>query len=309
MKKTLTIALTTFNRHKYLELSISSVLSQTFTDFDLVILDNGSDKRTKNVVDSFNDPRIQYIKNKKNDLEFVNNAFKLTDNEFLMIFHDDDIMEENMLDKLLSIIKNDSEINTISSKISLIDSNGEKLVKIRPRILRDKVWLKEQFIKEYFFRGDIIPCPATIFRSNIIKDNKLSYDWKVGPAVDLYLFFKLNLLPGKMVLFNEPLLNYRVHENQASETNRISLEFQVRPHIKKLLKDNGLDSLALKYTMASKAIILGLIINELIVGKIKINDFKNYYKKLKDDYGQLNFYSLYWFLFGTIRGIKNLIIK
>ena len=62
-------------------------LKITFKDFDLVILDNGSTNETTSVIHSFNDTRISCVKNQTNDLEFVNNAFSYTKNDFLMILN------------------------------------------------------------------------------------------------------------------------------------------------------------------------------------------------------------------------------
>ncbi|MBT6448627.1 MAG: glycosyltransferase, partial [Flavobacteriaceae bacterium] len=211
MGKTLTIALTTYNRPNFLHESIKSILNQTFKDFDLLILDNGSTNETSSVIDSFSDSRITCVKNHTNNLEFINKAFNYTKNDFLMIFHDDDIMEPNMIEEMIKIIKSDKEINTISCSINLINSNSKNLNKVRPRIIKDKVWKKKSFIKQYLFSGDIIPCPSTIFKSSLIKKHDLKYDWKVGPAVDLFLFFQINLLKGKMILLKKPLLNYRIH--------------------------------------------------------------------------------------------------
>ena len=63
MSKSLTIALTTYNRPNYLSKAIKSVLNQTFKDFDLIILDNGSSQDTRHVVDTFKDSRIKYVRN------------------------------------------------------------------------------------------------------------------------------------------------------------------------------------------------------------------------------------------------------
>ena len=306
MSKTLTIALTTYNRPDFLYESIKSILNQTFRDFDLLILDNGSTKETSSVIDSFNDTRISCVRNQTNDLEFVNNAFSYTKNNFLMIFHDDDIMEPTMLEEMIKIIEGDKEINTISSSINLINSDSKNLKKIRPRIINDKVWTKNGFIKQYLFSGDIIPCPSTIFRSSIIKKYDLKYDWKVGPAVDLFLFFQINLIRGKMVLLKKPLLNYRIHVNQGSEQKRIELEMQVRQYMFRLLQENNLHSLAKKYLKASKGIILNILINDLIVGKLKYNNALKHFDKLKNEKTSLiNIYTIYWTLIGVLRGIKN----
>ena len=77
MDKTLTIALQTYNRPNYLSESITSILNQTFKDYELIILDNGSDPDTVSVVKSFQDSRIRYIRNNINDLNFLNKAFEV----------------------------------------------------------------------------------------------------------------------------------------------------------------------------------------------------------------------------------------
>lgn len=306
MSKTLTIVLTTYNRPNFLYESINSILNQTFKDFDLVILDNGSTNETRSVIDSFNDTRISCFRNQTNDLVYVNNAFKYTKNDFLMIFHDDDIMEPTMLEEMIKIIKGDKDINTISCSINLINSDSKNLNKIRPRIINDKVWTKNGFIRQYLFSGDIIPCPSTIFRSSIINKYDLKYDWKVGPAVDLFLFFRINLIRGKMILLKKPLLNYRIHVNQGSEQKRIELEFQVRQYIYTLLQENNLHSLAQKYLKASKGIILNILINDLIIGKSNFDNVVKHINKLKNEKTSLiNIYTIYWTLIGALRGIKN----
>lgn len=306
MSKTLTIALTTYNRPNFLQESIKSILNQTFKDFDLVILDNGSTNETTSVIHSFNDSRISCVRNQTNDLEFVNNAFSYTKNDFLMIFHDDDIMEPTMLEEMIKIIKGDKEINTISCSINLINSNSKNLNKVRPRIIKDKVWEKKSFIKQYLFSGDIIPCPSTIFKSSLIKKHDLKYDWKVGPAVDLFLFFQINLMKGKMILLKKPLLNYRIHINQGSEQKRVELEIQVRQYIFKLLQENKLYSLSQKYLKASLGIILNILINDFISGKLKYNNALKHFDKLKNEKTSLiNIYTIYWILIGVLRGIKN----
>ncbi len=306
MSKTLTIALTTYNRPNFLKESIKSILNQTFKDFDLVILDNGSSNETSSVIQSFNDTRISYVRNQINDLEFVNNAFSYTKNAFLMIFHDDDIMEPTMLEEMIEIIKSDKEINTISCSINLINSSSKNLNKIRPRIIKDQVWEKKSFIKQYLFSGDIIPCPSTIFRSSLIKKYDLKYDWKVGPAVDLFLFFQINLIKGKMILLKKPLLNYRVHINQGSEQKRIDLEIQVRQYIFRLLQKNNLYSISQKYLKASTGIILNILINDVITGKLKYNNALIHFDKLKNKKTSLiNIYTIYWSIIGFLRGIKN----
>ena len=310
MDKTLTIALQTYNRPKYLSESITSILNQSFEDYELIILDNGSEPDTVSVVKSFQDCRIRYIRNNINDLNFLNKAFEFVNNKFLMIFHDDDVMNPYLIENLIDTIEKDDTINTVSCSINLIDENSKSIKKTRPRIFKNKNWKKTEYIQEYLLRGNIIPCPATLYRSSIIKNNDLKYELEVGPAADLFLFFKINLLPGKMILLKKPLLNYRIHINQGSEQKRVELEIQVRQYIFKLLQENKLYTLSQKYLKASLGIILNILFNDVISGKLKYNNAINHLKKLKNErISLINIYTIYWTLIGVMRGLKNLLIR
>ena len=139
MKPLISIVLVTFNRPNYLKECINSILSQSFKQFELFILDNGSDYSTNDIINQFSDKRIKYIRNKINSKSFINKGFEFTKNKYLMITHDDDIMENNFLDKQLLYLENDLTIDVAASSISLIDNEGKKLNKIRPRILKNKI--------------------------------------------------------------------------------------------------------------------------------------------------------------------------
>ena len=234
-KPKITIVLTTYNRSHYLKKAIESILDQSYSNFKLIILDNGSKDNTKDIVSTFNDIRINYIRSEINSKEFINTAFNFTNCEYFMITHDDDIMMKDFLRRSINFLDKNLNYSLAASSLKLIDKDGKRLKKIRPRLFSNKSWTQFEFIKTYMFRGDIIPCPTIIYRSVLIKDNNLNYNWKVGPAVDLHLLFRINILETKIYLFKDALYNYRVHNNQDSNQNRLALEYQVRPYIISLL--------------------------------------------------------------------------
>lgn len=302
--KKVDVFLPTYNRAGFLEEMITSILQQTFTNFNLIILDNGSTDNTTEVVDRFKDSRLYYLKNEVNSREFLNLPFKSAESEYFVIVHDDDTLEPNFLENQVPILESNNEINMIASKINLINENGEKLNKVRPRILTSrKLWGRNEFIQDYFLKGDIIPCPTIIFRNSFVKKSKLNFEFKVGPAVDLYFLFRSNLLDGKIGIENKALYNYRIHKNQDSQMNRLNLEYLVRPHIIELL--NGSKPLQKKYKKASLSIILQILIHDYINRLISYSDFKKQFKKISSLGLNFNFYSIYWGLFGFIRGVKN----
>lgn len=310
MDSLITICLTTYNRPNYLRIAIDSIINQSFKEFKLVILDNGSDDRTLELISTYNDNRIRYVRNKKNEREFINEAFNYHDTRYMMITHDDDIMNINFLANQINILENDNSIGVLASSINLIDKDGNELNRIRPRIFKNKIWKKTEFIKEYFFRGDIIPCPTCIFRSDIIKTNNLKYNFKVGPAVDLYLLFQINFLDTKIFLTKTPLYKYRIHENQDSEKNRVNLEISLRPYLIKLLKEKKNEKILKHYKKSSAAIIFHIILNQLLINKISFKDFK----KLLNENSftsdlSINKFTVLWVLISLFRSTRDLILK
>ncbi|MGZ4118738.1 MAG: glycosyltransferase family 2 protein, partial [Bacteroidia bacterium] len=65
-KPKVTVLMPAYNAEKYIRESIESILNQTYSDFILLIIDDGSIDMTENIVKSYNDPRIIFLKNEQN---------------------------------------------------------------------------------------------------------------------------------------------------------------------------------------------------------------------------------------------------
>lgn len=98
----MTVALLTYNRLHYLEQSIAAVLGQSYEDFELLVLDNGSTDGTAESLLRLDDPRIRYVRNSRNisTVEFnCLSAYHLALGRRVIVTHDDDIMERDMLER------------------------------------------------------------------------------------------------------------------------------------------------------------------------------------------------------------------
>lgn len=104
-----TAIITTFNRANFVEIAIRSVLNQTFTDFELLVLDNSSRDNTTDIVASFDDPRIRYLKHEPIGIsEQRNLGLKEARTPFVAFLDDDDIwMPTKLEDQYREITKSD----------------------------------------------------------------------------------------------------------------------------------------------------------------------------------------------------------
>lgn len=223
----ITVALTTYNRPEYLKLAIDGILSQSFREFEFLILDNGSEHETEEVIKSYNDKRIRYVRNEINSREFINVVWDLAHGEYLIITHDDDIMKEDMLKRQIEILDNYPDVIGVSCNCTSINKIGE--------IIKEKIFALDKALKinkfeygKYYFSGMVhIVMPTLLMRKAFFIENNLRFELQVGPGADTYLYLKANLLPSAFYIINEPLYYYRVHNNQDSIVNNVSLKLDL----------------------------------------------------------------------------------
>lgn len=246
----LTVILTTYNRLNYLKKAIDSVLNQTFKDFDLLILDNASLDGTDEYIKSLQDERIIYIRNPEN-IGALNNGLKSFDlirnsikSEFISFFHDDDVMKPNLLESEIRVFKKYKDVVLVSTNIELIDEN-EKTIKKKGlrRISHDIIIEKYKYIEGFLKRKYAIYCSTVIIRRSFFSDNDFQLRPDNGPAADTLLWFEMNLLPHNFYIIHEPLLRYRIHNNQDSQTNYLKMKLPFFEGTLDLFKNNNLDYL------------------------------------------------------------------
>ena len=103
-QRIVSIYMMTYKRPYYLKTAIESVLRQTFTDFDLTILDNQSKDETEVVAKSFCDNRIKYIEHGGNNFSY---AFLINKSKsrYIVVLHDDDVLCETYLEKMIAVME------------------------------------------------------------------------------------------------------------------------------------------------------------------------------------------------------------
>lgn len=227
MKMKVSVALITYNRPQFLHQAIQAILNQEFTDFEFLILDNGSSEETKEVILQFNDKRIKYIRNDYNQREFYNIGFKIALGEYLLITHDDDLLLPNFLVKTVELMDKYPESVVVSTNACSIDGNNKIITPNLMRLNNIRIFKKFQYISHFIRAKYGIICPSALMRKDFFLSNGLDFDFSVGPAADNYLWIKCNLSDKTLIINNEILYKYRIHENQDSYINKISMNTQL----------------------------------------------------------------------------------
>jgi glycosyltransferase involved in cell wall biosynthesis len=218
----ISIGLPVYNGEVFLRKAIDSVLSQTFRNFELIILDNASLDSTEKICKVYKkkDNRIKYIRQKVNVPAF--NNFKNTLDEarakyFMWIAADDMFGNQNYLQIIIKKIS--YKYNFYFTDVSIIDDK-EKIIK--PKVMQRFENCKTKFD---FFKETIYICSYQFYglyeRLKLIEDFKYLEITKYDKCFNEGLFLYYVVATRKVKFIKNAIKFYRVHPNQLSSSSKL----------------------------------------------------------------------------------------
>ena len=209
LQPTVSIILPAYNAADYLAATIRSALAQTFTDFELLLLDNASTDDTPSVAASFSDRRLYYRRDPTN-IGYAGNVElgrSLAVALYVVVFNADDIWEPTYLAKAVALLRSNPKLAFVHAHITLMDEHGrcygDAVTQWRPITPGREAFLNS------FLAG--FSSPTMLIRSEILRSIEplpTSEPW--GRVADSWLFLQL-CLRGDVGFIAEPLMRYRVH--------------------------------------------------------------------------------------------------
>jgi glycosyltransferase involved in cell wall biosynthesis len=204
------VLMTSFNREKYISEAINSVLCQTFTDFELIILDDCSTDNTLEIVNSFDDLRIRVYQNDTNLGQFPNRnkAASLATGKYLKYVDSDDRILKGCLENFVGAIENCDDTYLVSCLIN------EKLNK---RVdFKESLFLHLDRVKAYEFHyehgGLLFVGPTGTMYDRVAFERIGGFNDELGINADVDVNLKLCAL-GR-VAFVENCIFWRKHDQQ-----------------------------------------------------------------------------------------------
>ena len=124
-----TVYITNYNYGAYIEKAIQSVLDQTLTDFELIIIDDGSTDNSREVIEKYaHHSSISIIYQQNKGLNVTNNiAMRAASGKYLMRLDADDFLDETALTEMSSVLENDEELGLVFPNYYYVDSDGNKI--------------------------------------------------------------------------------------------------------------------------------------------------------------------------------------
>lgn len=198
------VIIPTYNREILIKDAINSVLVQTFQDFEIVVIDDGSTDNTKNVVESYNDSRIKYFYQQNAGLNAARNAgIRESCGKYIAYLDSDDIWESVKLEKQVKILEKFPEIGLVYCGSSLIDENNKNIGK-RP-LISYKGNVFDKIIRyNFLYNGSIV-----LFRRECLEKVGL-FDEHTVRMTDWEFYLRFAIYYNFYGI-PEYLIRYRVH--------------------------------------------------------------------------------------------------
>ena len=216
----LTVLMPVYNAEKFLKDSIGSILKQTYSDFELLILDDGSTDNSLKIIKAYakEDKRIKILVNKTNQGEAKcrNRLLKNSKTEFIAWMDSDDISLEDRLQTQMDFLKQNPKIDAVGVQYSAFGSSGNLPANFTSRCSLSDIEIKTNFIFGYDFFF-----PSSLMRIKKIKLHHLFFDinYKLSTGVDQQ--YIIDCFPFmKFANLDRVLYQYRQHAHQIMKINQ-----------------------------------------------------------------------------------------
>jgi glycosyltransferase involved in cell wall biosynthesis len=199
-----TIILPTYNNEHYLEEAIESVLRQTFNDFKLLIINDASTDSTSEILNRFDDERIEIIEHTKNQglIACLNEGLKKCDSEFCARMDGDDIIHHNKLKRQIQYLVKNGDVAMCGTRMKAIGS-----------FRRYQYPTNSEIIKTQLLVNNVISHPSLMWRQKFFADNNLFYDKDFVGAEDYELWTRA-VEKGKITNLPKTFYYYRLHKDR-----------------------------------------------------------------------------------------------
>ncbi len=231
-KPRVSVVIPLYNHERYIHETVQSVLRQSFEDFELIIINDGSTDRSEDVVKGITDKRIRYLSQENCGApETINRGVRLAQGEFISILNSDDIYDAHRIEECVKILDNKPLLSAVFSHLEFIDGEGKFIQYLRGA---EENWAdhspETSFKDEHNIVLDLLAGNFLTTTSNLFcrKDTfeTVGYFSNLRYAHDYDFFLRL-CHHQKVQIIETPLVKYRIHSLNTVKENESAVSFEV----------------------------------------------------------------------------------
>lgn len=219
------VVMAVYNGEKYLREAINSILSQTYTDFEFIIVDDGSTDSSSDIIAEYKDNRIVSLANTVNKglIYSLNKGLDQAKGEYIIRMDADDLSAPNRIEEQVKYMDRNPEIGISGTSYVFF---GDGITSKKRRLERSPLQNKANLI---FF--PVVAHPSVIMRKSILNTYNLRYREEYKHAEDYGLWVEA-VSHTKISNLNKPLLFYRVLANSITRSANKDLDSRFQIHKK-----------------------------------------------------------------------------
>jgi glycosyltransferase involved in cell wall biosynthesis len=228
------VIIPSYNHRSYIEMAVSSVLSQTYENVELIVIDDGSKDNSVDLLKKVKDKRLTLIEQKNQGAHnAINKGLSIAKGEFFAILNSDDVYHPDRIRQIIEIMNNDPKLGLVCSWIDCIDSNGshkgtkEGWHNMEPWPVKNKeltYQIDNDFVKNLLISNFISTTSNMVFRREVfekiggMRNLRFAHDWDFALRVAEEYSCKI---------IEYPLVQYRLHSTNTIKTNRKHMLFEI----------------------------------------------------------------------------------
>jgi glycosyltransferase involved in cell wall biosynthesis len=223
------VVMPAYNAEKYIAEAIKSILNQTYTNFEFIIVNDGSNDGSEAIIKQFADTRILYHKfeHQQGIVAALNYGLQLAKGDFVARMDADDVCFKNRLEVQVNYLLLHADVGVLGTQYKGINGKSRPMPKEHHQI----VW--------YLLNASPFVHPSVMFRAQFLRNNHMLYDNQYEFAEDLNLWAE-NINTTKYANTSEKLIQYRyhtgTHKSNLSRVGELNTQIKTK-QIKQLLPE------------------------------------------------------------------------
>ncbi|HEY0380759.1 MAG TPA: glycosyltransferase [Candidatus Elarobacter sp.] len=233
MTPVVSVAIKSYNHAEYVHQSISSVLEQSFQDFEIVVTDDGSTDGTADVIARFTDPRIRFERFERNRgiSTTMNATTARARGVFVAILNSDDFALPGRLETQVAFLRAHPEVAAVFGRPRLVGERGEPAggYDVFAIPFDGATTPRQAWLRQFFFHGNCLCAPTAMIRWSALQSGR--YDPRLTNLQDLDRWVQLlehheiRVLPGELTAFRVRDGNRNMSAARRDSTLRSVFEF------------------------------------------------------------------------------------
>lgn len=256
-----------YNGAQFLREAVDSILTQTFKNFEFIIIDDGSTDGTKAVLSTLNDPRIRIITHQNNQgiVAALNDGIRASRGKYIARMDADDVSDNQRFEHQVKLLDAHSDLAVVGTFLSITDTKGKLLFTIEPPT-------RNAAIKNFLHRDSCLAHGSVMMRKSVLVEvDMYSASKKVRHAEDYDLFmriatsYKMTNIPAYLYTRKEHIssISHQNYTTQAASASYIS------QRAKKLIKLESKPKFSILMPTYNKAKYIGEAIESVLAQTFK----------------------------------------